>query len=273
MLLELIVMDIKTTLEDLCLNIKNEQSSFRPSPVVTNRAQFIMNKITEMQLTYKLDAFLSSPFYRQPVISDERGEYKYYNIIVKFPASNPEIEEGVMFTAHHDVNNIESNNCQDNTASVVNLLRLCFYLKDKNDLKRNVYIVFTDSEEFGGKGALRVSEQIINNEFGKLQYVVNSELTALGEYIWSEKTPDFSPLKRKLEESLEKMNEKFCPFNDSFVFRGMGIDSICLGTLPKDENGRLKTEHWRICHSNDDKIEQANYDHMEQYVQFLLKLI
>lgn len=267
-------MDLRTTLEDLCLNIRNERSSLIPSPVVPNRAQFIMNKLTEMEIAYTLDSYLPHAYYNQPIRSDERGDFKYYNIIVKFPAADTAVTDSIMFTAHHDINNPTSQNCQDNTASVVNILKLCSLLKEKNDLERNVYAVFTDCEEFGGKGAFRVCEQVHEGYYGRLKYIVNSELTAFGEYIWSERVPVASPLRRRLVEKLETLYEKDCPFNDSYIFRRMGgIDSICLGTLPKDEAGRLQTEFWHICHSDRDVVTQANYEHMEAYVQVLLSLV
>lgn len=267
-------MNIREALEDLCVNVRNERSSFRPSTNLTNRAAWVINKITEMELTYTLDAFLPSRFYLPFFAETEEADPRYYNIIVKFPSVDPENEESVIFTAHHDISNPNSQNCQDNSASVVNLLKLCSILKEKNDLNRNVYVVFTDGEEFGGKGACRVSEQVLKGEFGQLKYIVNSELTAFGEFIWAERSREFSSLRRKLIECTEgEFYEKFVPFNDSFVFRAFNIDSICLGILPKNNQGELETRYWHICHSEHDTIQQANYDHMERYVQFLLKLI
>ena len=40
-------------------------------------------------------------------------------------------ESGILFLAHHDISNSESQNCQDNTASICHLLSMIIHLKNR----------------------------------------------------------------------------------------------------------------------------------------------
>src|ERR1035437_8634935 len=180
---------IKTGYEllDVMKDVRNIQSSYKPSySPLTNRASFIINTLNELGVSYELDIFDAAGYDLYDYTNS-----KLLNIIVKFGSRSG--KPAIVFSAHHDISNPHSENCQDNTASVCNLLHLCAKLKgqaygeSKNLLEsRPVIIVFTDREEAGGVGARRMSQRLLRGDFGKFEYVINLELTGLGTSVWAD---------------------------------------------------------------------------------------
>ena len=204
--------------------------------------------------------------------ADASGVRKYANLELTFG----EGEQVTMFVSHHDVNNPRSQNCQDNSASVSNLLALAEHLTE-NTPDHKVMIVFTDCEEFGGEGAKRLSDRINENTFGEVKYIVNLELTANGRNFWHDGAMiTESILMDALEENKEFYRAR-TPFNDSVVFRNNGIDSICVGTLNDDNMNQVRERNycktWAVCHKDHDTIDQAITEDMDNFVEFLITLI
>lgn len=253
-----------TLLADFC-KVRNEKSSLKGSKEpLTNRVVFIVDAIIDLNLhkSLHLDFF------------EDEDDLYYTNVELTL---NEGSDSSVMFVAHHDVNNVNSDNCQDNSASVCNLLSLAEHFKS-NMPNKTIHIVFTDCEEFGGVGAQRLSERIEEGIFGNVEYVVNLELTANGENLWvdSENFVTESVLLNKVVELNSDVLRVKTPFSDSVIFRKNGIDSVCLGTLNNEntqqvlENGRCST--WSICHKANDTIDQAISKDMDNFVQKLIKL-
>jgi len=243
-------------------NVRNETSALLQTNPNTPRATFIKETLDSIGIEYSVDIF--------------GGRSELSNIEVTFDKG---AKSSIMFIAHHDINNPYSENCQDNSASVANLLDLIGKVKDK-DFNRNVIVVFTDCEEFGGKGASRLAMRINNGKFGTVDYVVNLELTANGTEIWSDL--ENSNLVDRLEsvvckELIKTLYIVNTPFNDSVVLRGRGIDSVCIGSLTDIEmektyeRGYCST--WSLCHKENDKFELANRENMNKFVELLIKLI
>lgn len=247
-------------LKEFCTNEdwRNKENSVTGSEGPTVRVSKICEILDSEDIKYNFDKF-----------EDERSNF-YYNVEVGFKAKK-DTDETIVFTAHHDVVVPDGENCQDNTASVVNLIELCFRLVSK-DLDRNVYVVFTDCEEFGGIGAERLSDRINNGVLGDVKEVFNSELTALGQNIWMESQGVCT------EETLGKIDVtkitiKNCPFNDSVVLRNNGIKSICFGILPDECINVGYSSTWQLCHRKADKFELSNSEDMDFYVNFLESII
>jgi Iap family predicted aminopeptidase len=240
---------------------------------LTPRVLFIIETLIDLKLHNK--AKLNSDIFDD--INDKEGKLKYVNIELTIEGNDT--ENSIMFTAHHDVNNPNSDNCQDNSASVCNLISLAEHFAN-NKPNKTVHIVFTDCEEFGGKGAKRLSERVNNGVFGNVESIVNLELTANGTNYWSDA---LTIKKAKMEsELLTKINEVemfvdvATPFSDSWVFRRYGIDSVCIGSLTDDDMqsvlkvGYCKT--WALCHKEYDSIESASAKDMDKFVELLIKL-
>jgi hypothetical protein len=247
------------------IHVRNFSSSLRPHQYpLTNRACFIVSALNQIGVSYSLDIF------------DERGDelddYSYnrpklVNIIARFDSTSG--KPAVVFCAHHDISNPRSENCQDNSASVCNLLHLAAKLKAKGkDLTRPVIIVFTDKEEFGGIGSGRMSRRILAGDFGPVDYIINLELTGLGTELWLDtlnsgyKGFENSGLKKRFDEVIGKENyhNVSTPFSDAVIFRANGIDCLCIGILPEEElvGEHATKETWWLCHSDEDTIEKTN---------------
>jgi len=233
---------------------------------VTERVYYITTMLKKMGVEYNLDYFSSSKY--------SFGKYVNVEVVLRGNSSDT-----IMYIAHHDINNPNSDNCQDNSASVSILIDLANKLKNKN-LNKNVVIVWTDCEEFGGRGASRLADNIKNGKYGNVEYVVNLELTANGTEFWGD--VDDTPLVDKLEIAIcNEMNKDFfiidTPFNDSVVLRGRGIDSVCIGTLNEGDMNiaydRGYCNTWRLCHKKHDRFENARGEDMQKVVELLMKLI
>src|SRR3972149_11235782 len=85
-------------------HIRNVHLSYKPSfSPLTNRASFIINVLNELGIPYELDIFDES--------GDDLFDYscpKLLNIIVKF-SSKIELP-AIIFSAHHDISNPNSEN-------------------------------------------------------------------------------------------------------------------------------------------------------------------
>lgn len=247
-------------LEERFLNVRNKHRAIEQTEAISNRAQVIIDFLIDNGIAYHVDIF---PLY---------NKIELCNIVVNF--NEAETEERIIFTAHHDVNNVNSPNILDNTASIANLLSLAVELKGSK-LNKKCSIVFTDNEEFGGSGAEFLSKKINSGEYGKVLGVVNSELTGCGE-IWVDKI-DEGFINDKLNEIKSNINIHGTPFNDSFVFRRAKIKSICLGIMPKQEMQILLERHnckyWSFCHKIEDDMANANEADMIEYVKQLKQFV
>jgi len=276
-----------TILEDFC-KVRNEKNSFYPSNEVenpiTHRASFIINYLLDNRISFKLDTFNDEsqrPLYQgkdlmthKPIFKYIDVQGKYVNIEVTIKAKE-ETNESIMFIAHHDINNIKSDNCNDNSASVSILLQFATELK-KIELDKNIHIVFTDCEEFGGRGAYQLSKKINEGAFGNVQYVVNLELTANGTELWADYNEGelIEKLLITCAENNSNLNIFKTPFNDSWILRNNNIESVCVGLLSKSEVEVVKQKGycgtWSVCHRENDTIDQANEGEMNAFISNVL---
>jgi len=278
---------IKTGYEWLSdmIHVRNSQASYKPnlSPV-TNRAMFIINALNEIGVQYEVDIFDEAGYdlydYHRP---------KLVNIVVKFASRSG--QPAIVFCAHHDIVNSNSQNCQDNSASVCNLLHLIAKLKEQaygenNNMiaQRPVIFVFTDKEERGGIGARRMSGRLLRGDFGNFEYVINLELTGLGDAFWMDRLNAQSrttnktktPVMLKCDEVLGENTyyEVSTPFSDAIIFRRCGIDAICVGILPDEQLSRMNwPPTWGLCHSETDTIDKCNEEDMSNFTDALEKFV
>lgn len=266
--MDTILTQVKTGYEYLVemIRVKNAYSSFTPvtSPL-TNRGSFIVDALNKLGIGYQVH-----PFDHNGIDLLNFNGPKLINIIVEFKGVNDELP-AVMFMAHHDINNPASENCQDNSASVCNLLELCGRLAT-NTPTRPTWVVFTDKEEFGGIGAKNLSIKVNEGRFPNLQWVINLELTGLGTSMWIDSASrPISPLGERFIEifGADNIHRVNTPFNDAMVLRGFGIDALCVGILPAEEiTGRKMT--WSLCHRLDDTIDKISSEDMTAFVDKLL---
>jgi len=263
-------------LYEMCKNVRNESHSGKGyiNPI-TPRLQYIMNTLASQGVSYEfvpLDALNKNC---------EADGNKLANVIVRFNSWN-ENAYTTIFSAHHDIANPNSENCQDNTASVCNLIHLCTLLNKipKEELNQNVVIAFTDCEEIGGRGMNKLIQEIQDEKYGTVSNMYALELTACGDEYWITGTDNESLMYTNLKNSIgDKVLEIVrTPYNESVNAKRMGLPACCIGTLPLSEMEEVKSRGycgtWGLCHSPSDTFERsANKEDMNNFVNTLFNLV
>jgi len=240
---------------DFC-KIRNEGTIFENDPQIpTNRVIFLLDLLKSESIEYELDIF---PFRKTSA----------YNIILKGSSSK-------MVVAHHDIVNPSTDNANDNSASVINAIMI-------KKLRPDVNVIILDAEEVGGYGAKRVSEQIKEGYFGKIDWVLNLELTGRGGKNFF--VGNYPGILQNKVIKLFNCPVIDTPFNDSVIFRKYGIDSCVINPLPPLENGKeskikygdrfLDYSLLFNCHTDKDSVNTISPKDMKEFVEeIVLKII
>ena len=130
---------ILESIEDFC-KARNKGPVSRNGFEKTPRVNFIISLLEENKIPYEVDEFRI-----------ERFDCKGFNIILRGTSKR-------MVIAHHDIVNPNSDNANDNSASVINAI----YLKS---ISPETNVVITEGEEMGFIGAKRLGEQILEGKF------------------------------------------------------------------------------------------------------------
>lgn len=245
---------------------------------LTNRVQYIIHQLTTYNIPHEVDMFRADGRLNEPMGDNDA---KFVNVYV-FIRGLDETKTTV-FSAHHDVANRDSENCQDNTASVCNLLDLALRLSKQQPVN-NVLIAFTDAEEIvqpAKSGANRVALKIQAGNFAEVKYIYNLELTANGTRYWySYQNQPNVPVNeaanhlRQLHPSAARVRT---PYNDSYAFEMRMLPSVCIGSLTETEMLSAKQgvgcKTWMLCHSMNDTFGGAVEADMDAFVDFLVSLI
>lgn len=245
----------------------------RTNPI-TNRVQYIMHQLDAHNIAYTVDKF--QPIKGVPDFME--GERAFVNIVVEIEGVNKDFT--TVYLAHHDVVNMSSENCQDNTASVANLLDLSVRLSKVQPVN-NVVIAFVDSEEIVQPaicGSQRLAQNILKGKYGNVKYAVNLELTANGTNYWQSYNNGGNVLAKHIREIFPTINQVRTPYNDAFILEREGVPSVCVGSLNEENLKQVRTKGycrtWAMCHSKDDTFEsQAVEGDMNLFVNWLETLI
>tara|TARA_Y100000389_G_scaffold105415_1_gene102309 strand:- start:1143 stop:2006 length:864 start_codon:yes stop_codon:yes gene_type:complete len=262
-------------LRNMCKSVRNESSSgsgfINP---ITPRLEYIMKSLASMGISYELDVFEA----HNGELSNKSN--KLANVIVNFESEINNIDTTI-FSAHHDIANPKSENCQDNTASVCNLLELCSLLQNtpKENLKENVIIAFTDCEEVGGRGMTRLVKNI--KEYEEQSVMIYSlELSANGRNYWIEGVDEDNEMFTTLQDSMleGELNVVSTPYNESMNARRAGLEACCIGILSDTDMEAVKSQGycgtWGLCHSFNDTFERsANMEDMKHFNETLLRIV
>jgi hypothetical protein len=228
-------------LKEFC-ETKNEGTAYRNGTKPTPRVLWIMSLLDELGIDYELDEW---------VLTTERRMWNLYLHSV--------VEKPLALMAHHDIVNPESDNANDNSASVINAIAAKLERPD-------LLVVLTDGEEVGGLGAARYARLVLDRLQPRPQWVLNLELTGRGGKSYFIGDDIEGPLKRYLLDQHESTTVRV-PFNDSVTLRKYGIDSVVINPLPLDEHGEF--ELWRLnrCHSMEDTLDEVSYHDMQEFVE------
>jgi hypothetical protein len=229
------------------VKVKENLDSVYRVDTYSNRLKWLMQFLEELNITYVIEEY-----------GDENDEI-LRNICI--PGTNDK-----MIIAHYDIFNFDSDNANDNSASVMNAIATKY-------LNPEVNITLTDAEEFGGEGAKHLSRILTRhsgNPFPKISWILNLELTGLGDKICVSRYSD-----RKLYENLtEKFNASYIEVNrnDAYYLNRKGFDCE-VATLVPTVNGELDISHFRNCHRITDSISTISLKDMERFVlEFLLPI-
>jgi hypothetical protein len=241
---------------DFC-KVRNLGSIHKNGTDYTPRLNFIIDLLEDECIDYIVDIFnVSNTCYG-------------YNIIMKGDSTK-------MVSAHHDINNPNIDNANDNSASVINAIMI-------KKLKPEINVVLVDGEECGGLGSQRNSDLINEGFFGKIDWVLNLELTGKGgKYFFIGDYPG------KLSEHIKSIFD--CPvyqtpYNDSVTYRRNNIDSVVINPIPPLNEGKVSSVRWdetiyldnsllRNCHTERDTIDSINVNDMKEFVEdVVLKIL
>ncbi len=258
-------------LREMC-SFQSDFNAFTPKiNPVTDRVLYIRHQLKAMGVSMEMEDVFNSDNPENLTMS----KTKFVNVYSFFKG---ESNNTIVFLAHHDVANMKSENCQDNTASVCNLLHLCELLKQLSELKKlksNVLVAWTDAEEIVSPatcGAKRLSILCKLGFFGNVTKAINLELTANGTELWGSCLTS-----HKLLYDIQtkyKARKVQTPYNDAFVLERNGMSSVCIGILSESElntavqRGFCKT--WALCHTDIDTIENASETDMSNFVENVL---
>jgi hypothetical protein len=234
-----------------CREARNKGNASENGKAPTPRVSFILALLEKFGIKKNIDAFSYT------------GRNNFYNIIL--PGTSKYI-----ITAHHDIMNPDSDNANDNSASVINAI----YLKS---LMPEARVVLTDGEEIGLIGATRLAEQINQGVYGDIEGVINLELSGLGgeNFIIGDNPGKINDL------IIEMFNPTVIktPVSDTTAFRMAGIDSTVLNPLPlltegvsfiSNDRGFLDNRSWSRCHTDEDSLDHISLDDMISFVNNIL---
>lgn len=230
---------------DFC-KVRNLGSIFKNTDSPTPRVEFLLDLLEEEGISYELDKFIDD-------------KVTGYNIILRGDSDK-------MLVAHHDIVNPNIDNANDNSASVINAIAL-------KKMAPHIHVVILDGEEVGGLGAQRVSNQILEGEFGEISYVLNLELTGRGGklfFIGNYPGQLYDQIKSQFNPPTFNT-----PFNDSVVFRRNGIDSCVINPLPTtineglewDSTTKLDTSILYYCHNEKDTVQLISTKEMQEFTE------
>lgn len=242
--------------------VKNKGTVYKNGTEITPRVEYLMKLIKSMGIEYELDTFEHKTINEEELTStSDKIRFNCYNIIMRGNSSK-------MVVAHHDIVNPNSDNANDNSASVINAIML-------KKLMPEINVVLLDGEEPGGFGSQHLSDQINNNEFGRIEWVLNLELTGRGgKYFFIGELP--GPLYNHIKGLFGCPSMK-TPFNDSWIFRENNIDSVVINPLPTTEISNMKYGDVYLdmsilynCHSMKDSLDTISTADMKEFVEEVL---
>ncbi len=216
----------------------------------TPRVKFLLSLLDELEIPYELDSFLVR-------------ETTYHNIILRGTSNR-------MVIAHHDIVNPDSDNANDNSASVINAI-------DLKSLAPDLNVVLTDGEEVGFIGANLFANQIICGDFGDIEWVLNVELSGKGG-----KNFMIGSHQGKLTEHILGIFDApvvQTPPSDCYAISKYGIDTNVINPLPmllegesgiKQGDSFLDNSSWYLCHSKADSLDKVSLKDMNEFVTEVL---
>lgn len=186
-------------------------------------------------------------------ITTTRDRYSYegqalHNLYCRVDGKQLDLPPRVI-CAHHDVANLQSENCLDNNASVLNLC-LIYEAMQRIQPKQTVLLAWTDAEESCNPGKMGIVHLLKNTQ---VRDVLDLELTAFGD------TPAISHYTLIPHNFGSECHTIRQPFNQAWIAAKFVESSACL-TLFDDKAKKEMTmmgrcQHWSAIHSINDTVD------------------
>lgn len=215
--------------------------------VYSNRLKWLISLVKELKIDYFVDVY-----------GDEKDEV-VRNLCLKGKSDK-------MVIAHYDIANLDSDNANDNSASVLNAIAL-------KVLNPEVNVVLADAEEVGCEGAKQLARNIsrIDSPFKDIKWILNLELTGLGDKVMVSNYSN-KELYKKITQNFDVTTNKIIGLNDSLYLNKKGIDSEIVSICPS-VGGEIDYTHFENCHKLKDNIDTIKISDMERFVlNFLLPI-
>jgi len=220
----------------------------------TNKEQILHLTESSNRLTRigRIESMLQRPYKIQ---AERHSGDDIKNIIV--PAKDQ--KNKILIVAHHDLYP-GSHGYNDNTTGGVTLLNL------QNRVPDNVELLFTDYEEFGGKGCIAYLEKNAPPKFA-----INIDVVGLGEKIFYEMYGP--PFHIDIPEDLDIEYFGSVPFNDACILRNFNVPTVFLFTGPQKTD--LLSIIWKAphCGSDDGNLDLISETVMDRVAEATLKII
>ena len=241
--------------------VKNLGGAHKNGLSAPPRVLWIINLLKSNGIEYIIDEWEHPRF----------ANNKFYNIIL--PGNS-----GKFVTAHHDIINIKSDNANDNSASVINAIMT-------KVLSPDTTVVLLDGEEppMGGVGSQRLSDNIKLGKMGKVDWILNFELTGKGGSRFF--IGNYEGVLNQHIVNLFNCPVIQTPFNDASIFVRNGICSTVINPVPAITDGRSSHVKWHDgtpldfsilhnCHSMADSLDTIDVGDMQEFVeQVVVKIL
>jgi len=212
----------------------------------SNRAKFVVSLLNKYNIQYKIIRTFNNNF------------NKYFYNIFCLGSSNK------FLSAHYDVANINVDNANDNSASVINAI--AYKLKNPS-----INLIILDAEEppFMGIGSKYASLYLKKYNI-PVKWILNLELTGSGEYFFIDKFE--TNLAKGIMDNFENAFSVNTPFNDSYLFRRYGFESNVITTVNlKDNEPNMEILYYS--HSAADSVDKISTTDMRNFVNNVIDKI
>lgn len=212
----------------------------------SNRAKYLVDLLTRLGIEHK-------------VVRTKSLRYnKYFYNIFCF-GSSPKF-----LSCHYDVVNINADNANDDSASIINAI--AYKLKNPS-----IGLLILDGEEppYMGAGSTMAAKYLKTNGIN-VQWILNLELTGVGKTFFIDNAN--VSLGNNIENEFECIRIS-TPFNDAMIFREFGFNSTVLTTIDLKPNGEPDFSVLYTSHSVQDSVDKMSLEDMRNFVDNTLDKI
>lgn len=213
----------------------------------SNRAKFLVELLTRLGIEHKIVRTKSTRF------------NKYFYNIYCFGNSNK------FLSAHYDVVDVNVDNANDNSASVIN----CISYKLMNP---SINILILDGEEppFGGSGSNFAAKYLKANNI-PVRWIFNLELTGAGSHFFIDNAKTI--LSDGIKQNFPEVIVTPTPFNDAMIFREYGIPSNVTTTINLLEDGKPDMTPLYNSHGPKDSVDKMSVEDMKNFVENVVDVV